>query len=154
MDFVLSSSCLSCVPICSWELWIKLKSTCAIPSIPCPSIFADYVLREPGKISEVCRELWKGATELSLLLGTLVSAHPIPGLNPIPSSSPFREVRGSLSWAEKYLEDSGILSSASVSKCCSNLDLWLMTEKTIQFSENKAPLADVRNHQQCLSPGL
>lgn len=52
------------------------------------------VLRAPGKISEICRELWKGAAALSLLLGTLVSPHPVPGSNPISSSSPFREVSG------------------------------------------------------------
>lgn len=36
MDLRLLASCLLCVPICAYELWIKLKSACVTSSLPMP----------------------------------------------------------------------------------------------------------------------
>lgn len=104
MDFLLSLSFLSCVPICSCELWIKLKSTCATHSTPRPSVFADDVLRAPAREDLWDRKgAWKGAAGLSLILGTLVSPHPVPGSSPISFSSPFREVSGPVKLGREVL---------------------------------------------------
>lgn len=75
-------------------------------------------------------------------------ARPAPGHHGEPSSSSrlqhhslsfsFGELsRAPLSWAERYLEDWGVVSFALVRECCWKLDLWLITEKTVHFSENK-----------------
>lgn len=72
-----------------------------------------------------------------------------------PHFFPFSIQRGErvpLSWAGKSLEDWGTLSCALVRGCCWQLDLWLITEKTV-LSPGKKPLCagDVKNHQWCSS---
>lgn len=133
MDFMPSLSFLSCVPICSCELWIKLKSTFATHSIPCPSIFADDVLRAPAKTSE----------KVGSLEGCF-RAKPTPGYLGEPSSCsrfqlyfvlfPIQRVSGLVELGREVFGGLSLLhqwASAAQTWIC---DSW--QKKTVQFSEN------------------
>lgn len=97
-DLMLLPSFLSCVPICSCELWIKLKSACALYSLLKPKYLQRWGARKARKDLWDIEEAGKGTAERSLLLDTSVSPLPVPGSDLISSSSPFREVSGLL-WA-------------------------------------------------------
>ena len=88
MDLRLLASCLLCVPICAYELWIKLKSTCATSSLPMPKCLQWGGAGRERKDPWVGLEAPEGAAELHLLLDTLRSPRPAPGSSSITSFSP------------------------------------------------------------------
>lgn len=87
MDLRLLASCLLCVPICAYELWIKLKSACATSSLPMPKCLQWGGAGRERKDPWVGLEAREGATELHLFLDTLRSPLPARGSSSITSFS-------------------------------------------------------------------
>lgn len=98
MDLMLLLSFLSCVSVCSFELWIKLKSACATYSLPKPKYLQRWGAGKKRKDLWDMQEAWKG---------TSMSPHFF--LFPIQ-----RREQAPFSWAEEYLEDWGTLSCTVV----------------------------------------
>lgn len=141
-------SVLWCVPICSCELWIKLKSACATHFLPKPKHLqkrdaGKALLRYVGSLERHRRAEPQHLSEFSF------SSRFQPHFFPFPIQ------RGEwvpLSWAGKSLEDWGTLSCALVRGCCWQLDLWLTIEKTVLSPGKKAPwVGEFRKHQWCSS---